>query len=141
MYEVPIHTVGRLAADPERFYRRDGMAVTRVVVEVPRRQQVPGGWRKVGTTRLECRAWAGLAEHIHGSLGAGDRVVVVGRLRERVSQAGRSYDVVLDDLGVSLVFTNAWPLPAEAAGEGRARPVGESDPAAAGQAPGGTPAA
>jgi single-strand DNA-binding protein len=117
MYEIPIHTVGRLAADPERFYRRDGMAVTRVAVEVQERRQTPEGWRRTGTTRLECRAWGGLAEHIHASLGLGDRVVIFGRLRQRPLEGGGStYDVVLDDLGPSLVFTNAWLIPPDEAG-------------------------
>ena len=57
----------------------------------------------------------GLAEHIYDSLGAGDRVVIMGRLRQRANGNGaRDYDVVLDDLGASLVFTNVWPVPADA---------------------------
>lgn len=117
MYEIPIHTVGRLTEDPERFYRRDGMAVTRVVVEVQERRHTPEGWRRTGSTRLECRAWAGLAEHIHASLGLGDRVVIAGRLRQSpLDGGGSAYDVVLDDLGPSLVFTNAWLIPPDEAG-------------------------
>lgn len=114
MNQIPIHTVGRLIGDPERLYRRDGMAVTRITVEVIERRLTPEGWRRAGTTRLECRAWAGLAEHIYASLGAGDRVVVSGRLRQRVLTGGsHDYDVVLDDLGASLVFTNVRPVPVD----------------------------
>jgi single-strand DNA-binding protein len=133
MYEIPIHTVGRLAADPERFYRRDGMAVTRIVVEVQERRQTAEGWRRTGTTRLECRAWAGLAEHIHASLGLGDRVVIVGRLRERQVDGGSHYDVVLDDVGASLVFTNVWLVPDEASAEGVPCPIVVTEPGSADQ--------
>lgn len=141
MYEIPIHTVGRLAADPERFYRRDGMAVTRVVVEVQERRQTAEGWRRTGTTRLECRAWAGLAEHIHASLGLGDRVVIVGRLRERAAEGGSHYDVVLDDVGASLVFTNLWLVPDEAAADGAPCPIVVTEPGCAQSTPDGSPAA
>ena len=132
MNQIPIHTVGRLIGDPERLYRRDGMAITTIVVEVRERRLTPDGWRQAGVTRLECRAWAGLADHIYDSLGAGDRVVIIGRLRQRpLIGGGHDYDVVLDDLGASLVFTNVWPVPADAE-EGAARriTVGSSTTAA-----------
>ena len=38
----------------------------------------------------------------------------MGRLRQRANGNGaRDYDVVLDDLGPSLVFTNVWPVPTD----------------------------
>ena len=115
MNTIPIHTVGRLIGDPERLVRRDGMSVTKVVVEIRERRLTAEGWRQASVTRLECRAWAGLADHIYDSLGSGDRVVIIGRLRQRaLSGGGHDYDVVLDDLGASLVFTNVWPVPADA---------------------------
>lgn len=137
MNQIPIHTVGRLIGDPERLYRRDGMAITTVVVEVRERRLTPDGWRQAGVTRLECRAWAGLADHIYDSLGAGDRVVIIGRLRQRpLNGGGHDYDVVLDDLGASLVFTNVWPVPADAE-EGAARRITvEASTTAAGSANG-----
>ena len=141
MYEIPIHTVGRLAADPERFYRRDGMAVTRVIVEGQARRQTAEGWRRTGTTRLECRAWARLAEHIHASLGLGDRVVISGRLRERQTDGASHYDVILDDVGASLVFTNVWLVPDEAAADGAPCPIVVAEPRPAQSTPDGSPAA
>lgn len=117
MYQIPIHTAGRIVGEPERTYRRDGTAVTRLHIEVLQRRLTAEGWRPEGVTRLECRAWAGLAEHIFASLGAGDRVVILGRLRQRpLSGGGTTYDVVLEDLGPSLVFSNAWPIPPDEAG-------------------------
>jgi single-strand DNA-binding protein len=117
MNQIPIHTAGRIVGEPERTYRRDGMAVTRLHIEIPRRRLTPEGWRPEGVTRLECRAWAGLAEHIFASLGAGHRVVILGRLRQRpLSGGGSTYEVLLEDLGPSLVFTNAWLIPPDEAG-------------------------
>jgi single-strand DNA-binding protein len=117
MNQIPIHTAGRIVSEPERTYRRDGMAVTRLHIEVLQRRLTAEGWRPEGVTCLECRAWAGLAEHIFASLGAGDRVVILGRLRQRpLSGGGTTYDVLLEDLGPSLVFTNAWLIPPDEAG-------------------------
>ncbi len=117
MNQIPIHTAGRIVGEPERTHRRDGMAVTRLHVEILQRRLTPDGWRPEGVTRLECRAWAGLADHIFDSLGAGDRVVILGRLRQRpLSGGGSTYDVILEDLGPSLVFSNAWLIPPDEAG-------------------------
>ena len=119
MNEIPIHAAGRLVAEPDRTYRRDGVAVTRVEIEVKERRLTPGGWRNVGVTRLECRAWAGLAEHIYECLGTGDRVLIIGRLRQRpISPGTLAYDVILEDLGASLAFNNVWPVEPEAPSEG-----------------------
>ena len=107
MYEIPIHASGRLTADPDRTYRRDGVPVTRLMVEVRERRLTSEGWRNVSATQLDCRAWGALAEHAFASLGCGDRVVVIGRLRQRpISPGTTAYDVILEDVGVSLAFTD-----------------------------------
>lgn len=117
MNQIPIHTAGRIVGEPQRTYRRDGMPITRLQVEILQRRLTSEGWRPDGITRLECRAWAGLADHIFDSLGAGDRVVILGRLRQRPFNGGGSvYEVILEDLGPSLVFTNAWLIPPDEAG-------------------------
>lgn len=111
MYEVPINAAGRLVAEPQRTVRRDGMAVTRLDIEVRQRRLIPDGWRNAGTVRLECRAWGQLAEHAFASLGCGDRVVIIGRLRQRpVGPGTTAYDVIIEDLGVSRAFTTVWQL-------------------------------
>jgi single-strand DNA-binding protein len=114
MYEVPINAAGRLVAEPQRTVRRDGVVVTRMDVEVRQRRLTPDGWRSAGTVHLECRAWGKLAEHAFESLSCGDRVVILGRLRQRpVSPGTTAYDVIVEDLGVSLAFTNVWLIPGE----------------------------
>ncbi|MDP9166665.1 MAG: hypothetical protein M3O32_11495 [Actinomycetota bacterium] len=64
MTQIPIHTAGRIVGDSERTHRRDGMAATRLHVEILQRRLTPDGWRPEGVTRLECRAWARLTDHI-----------------------------------------------------------------------------
>lgn len=117
MNQIPIHTAGRIVGEPERSYLRDGMAVTGLHFDILQRRLTTDGWRVEGTTRLECRAWADLAENIFDSLGAGDRVLIPGRLRQRpLNGCPSTYDVILEDLGASLVFTNAWLIPPGEAG-------------------------
>jgi single-stranded DNA-binding protein len=112
--DIPVNAVGHLVSEPNKVYRKDGVAVTTVTVEVVQRRLTTDGWKRVGSTRLTCRAWAGLAEHIFDSLGSGDRVVVIGHLRQRpLTGGGYVYEVVLDDLGPSLVFSNAMPVAAD----------------------------
>lgn len=112
MNQIPIHIVGRLIGDPDRAYRRDGIAATRITVEVQDHKLTSEGRMQPAIARLECRAVAQLAEHIYASLRAGNRVVVFGRLRQRRStEAGGDYDLILDDLGASLLFDNVWPIP------------------------------
>jgi len=114
--EIPISIVGRLADDPELRHRSDGVAVAHFDVVVTERHQVDGQWRSRGTTSLACTAWRALAEHVHASLFRGDRVVLLGRLRQRPSldddKAPYRYDVMVDDVGASLRFTNVWPIAA-----------------------------
>jgi single-strand DNA-binding protein len=117
-------------------YRSDGVAVAHFDVVVTERHQVDGHWRTRSTTLFACSAWRGLAEHIHASIFRGDRVVVVGRIRQRPTLGGDigsyRYDIVVDDLGPSLRFANMWPIPTSAApgesGEGSASGVVVSDP-------------
>jgi single-strand DNA-binding protein len=121
MYEVPINAAGRLVAEPQRTVRRDGVAVTRLDVEVRQRRLTADGWRNAGTVRLECRAWGQLAQHAFDSLSCGDRVVIIGRLRQRpISPGATAYDVIVEDLGASLAFTNVWLIPGESDGTGSA---------------------
>lgn len=118
MNEVPISIVGRLADDPELRHRSDGVAVAHFDVVVTERHEVDGQWRTRCTTPFACSAWRALAEHIHASLFRGDRVVVVGRIRQRPALgsdvASYRYDVLVDDVGPSLRFTNVWPIAASA---------------------------
>lgn len=116
MNEVPVSIVGRLADDPELRHRSDGVAVAHFDVVVTERHEVDGQWRTRCTTPFACIAWRALAEHMHASLFRGDRVVVVGRLRQRPAladdKAPYRYDVMVDDVGPSLRFTNVWPIAA-----------------------------
>ena len=116
MNEIPISIVGRLADDPELRQRSDGVAVAHFDVVVTERHEVDGQWRTRCTTSLACTAWRALAEHVYASLFRGDRVVLLGRLRQRPAldddKAPYRYDVMVDDVGASLRFTNVWSIAA-----------------------------
>lgn len=118
MYEIPIHAVGRLTAQPQRTFRKDGVAVTRLDVEVRERRLTADGWKSMGAVKLECRAWGRLAHHAFVSLSSGDRIVIIGRLRQREISPGRtSYDVILEDLGASLAFNDVTIVEPESSGQ------------------------
>ena len=117
MYEIPINAVGRLTGTPRRTFRKDGVAVTRLEIEVRERRLTADGWKPIGAVKLECRAWGRLAHHAFVSLSTGDRVVVIGRLRQREISPGRTnYDVILEDLGASLAFNDVTIVEPESSG-------------------------
>ena len=59
-----------------------------------------------------------LAHHAFVSLISGDRIVIIGRLRQRENSPGRtSYDVILEDLGASLAFNDGTIVEPESSGQ------------------------
>ena len=113
MTTTSITAAGRLAADPDLDRRDDGVAVTQFVLHVVDRRRMDGQWRSVKVGNLRCTTWGRLAEHVHQSLHRGDRVVVVGQLREHTC-APRDEppvaELAVDDVGLSLRWTDARPV-------------------------------
>ena len=75
--------VGNLVDDPELRFTNNGIAVTNLRVAVTQRVQQDGEWRDGDTSSLRVNVWRGQAEHLADSLSKGDRVMVIGRLRQR----------------------------------------------------------
>jgi single-strand DNA-binding protein len=75
--------VGNLVEDPELRFTNTGIAVTNMRVAVTHRIQQDGEWRDGDTSFLKVNVWRGQAEHLADSLAKGDRVMVIGRLRQR----------------------------------------------------------
>ena len=87
-------------------------------------QDSAGEWQQA-TSYYTVTAWQGLAEHVAASLHRGDRVVVVGRMRqdEWTNEGGetrRRYVIDADDLAASIRYAtievtkaNPQPEPAE----------------------------
>jgi single-strand DNA-binding protein len=75
--------VGNLADDPELRFTNNGTPVANLRVAVTQRVLEGGAWRDGQTSFFRINAWRETASHLADSLHKGDRVVVLGRLRQR----------------------------------------------------------
>ncbi len=104
---------GNLTRDPEIRYTREGQASTSFGLAVTRRWQQRGSdqWEE-STSFFDVVCWRDLAENVALSLTKGSRVVVSGRLEQRVWETEdgdrRSrVELTADDVGASLRFATA----------------------------------
>jgi single-strand DNA-binding protein len=117
--EINVQIAGNLTAAPELRFTPAGKAVaTFQVAQTPRRRN-GNGWVDGTTTFLRCEAWEAMGENVAESLGKGDRVVVVGRLRterftarngDRAGQEITTTRLIVDEIGVSLRWATAKPV-------------------------------
>lgn len=77
-----VSVIGNLGADPELRFTPQGDAVCNFSLAVSRRYQVGGDWKEE-TDWIRVQAWKNLAENIAESLVKGNRVIVVGRFKQR----------------------------------------------------------
>jgi single-strand DNA-binding protein len=75
--------VGNLVDDPELRFTSNGTPVANLRVAVTQRVLEGGTWRDGQTSFFRVNAWRENATHLAESLHKGDRVVVLGRLRQR----------------------------------------------------------
>jgi single-strand DNA-binding protein len=75
--------VGNLVDDPELRFTNNGTPVSNLRVAVTQRVLEGGAWRDGPTSFFRVNAWRETATHLAESLHKGDRVVVLGRLRQR----------------------------------------------------------
>jgi single-strand DNA-binding protein len=75
--------VGNLVDDPELRFTSNGTPVSNLRVAVTQRVLEGGAWRDGQTSFFRVNAWRETATHLAESLHKGDRVVVLGRLRQR----------------------------------------------------------
>ena len=75
--------VGNLVDDPELRFTNNGTPVANLRVAVTQRVLEGGAWRDGQTSFFRINAWRETASHLADSLHKGDRVVVLGRLRQR----------------------------------------------------------
>lgn len=129
-----IHIVGNLCADPELRYTTGGRAVVNLRVAVNEDFQRNGQWEK-RTNFFNVVAWNGLAENIAMSLSTGDRVMVGGRINQRVSEPEpgvKHYwtEIIAADLGVALRWAAVGYIEKTAGdtGGGTTTPAGEPFP-------------
>jgi single-strand DNA-binding protein len=75
--------VGNLVDDPELRFTNNGTPVSNLRVAVTQRVLEDGAWRDGQTSFFRVNAWRENAAHLAESLHKGDRIVVLGRLRQR----------------------------------------------------------
>jgi single-strand DNA-binding protein len=108
------HTVviGNLVDDPELRFTNNGTPVTNFRVAVTPRVQEAGTWRDGETSFFRVNAWRDQATHLAESLHRGDRVMVVGRLRQRTWETPEGErrsvaEIEADEVGASLRWATA----------------------------------
>jgi single-strand DNA-binding protein len=104
--------VGNLVDDPELRFTNNGTPVVNLRVAVTQRVQEGGAWRDGETIFLRVNAWRDQATHLADSLRKGDRIMVMGRLRQRSWETPdgerRSVaEIEADEVGASLRWANA----------------------------------
>jgi len=105
-----VTVVGNLCSDPELRHTSKGVAVADLrIAENRNYQDSTGDWQQE-IAYYSAVVWRRLAEHASTSLRRGDRVVVVGRMRqdEWTTDKGatrRRYVVDCDELAASVRFT------------------------------------
>jgi single stranded DNA-binding protein len=85
--------VGNLVDDPELRFTNNGTPVSNLRVAVTQRVLEDGAWRDGQTSFFRVNAWRETAIHLAESLHKGDRVVVLGRLRQRSWETPEGSDV------------------------------------------------
>ena len=99
--------IGNLVEDPELRFTNTGTPVTNLRVAVTQRLQQNGEWRDGETSFFKVNVWRGQAEHLADSLAKGDRVMVIGRLRQRSWETPEGEkrsvaEIEADEVGASL---------------------------------------
>lgn len=110
--ETIITVIGNLTADPELRFTPSGAAVASFTVASTPRQYKDGEWVDGEALFMRCSAWRQLGENTAESLRRGDRVIVVGRLKQRSydTREGEKRTVVeldADEVGPSVKFKTA----------------------------------
>ena len=105
--------IGNLTADVELRYTAQGKAVAGfTVAESKRVKDADGGWKDGDSTFWRCSLWDAAAENMTESLHKGQRVIVVGEVRQRSfeTQQGEKrtvMEVTATDVGPSLKWSTA----------------------------------
>ena len=110
--EPTLTLVGNLTADPEVRHTSSGATVASFTIASTPRVRDGDTWTDGEALFMRCTAWRQLAEHLAGAVRKGDRLLVVGRLRQRTydTREGEKRTVVeleVDEAGPSLRYAAA----------------------------------
>lgn len=138
MQEFTTTVVGNLTADPQLRIVGSGAPVCsfRIGVTPRHRAKETGEWVDGTSMFLSVSAWRTLAENAHTSLHKGDRVVVIGRMRQRAYTTQLGEERVVWEVDADLVAPDlsrhtallARPPRRETAVVGSQRPAEASSP-------------
>jgi single-strand DNA-binding protein len=114
MPDTHVTIAGNLTADPELTITNSGAAVANFRVAVTARVRDGNTWRDGDTSFYRITAWRDLATNLADSLGKGDRVLVVGQLRQRSWETDEGeqrsvVEVTAEEVGPSLRWATAKP--------------------------------
>jgi single-strand DNA-binding protein len=109
MLDNVMHLAGNVATIPDLRYTPGGVAVCSFRLAQTTRQQTASGWANGPTTFLTVVTWRALADHVARSIDKGDRVMVLGRLRQHDWQTPEGdkrtqYELEASDVGLSLRY-------------------------------------
>lgn len=128
-----VTVIGNLCADPELRHTSAGVAVAELrIAENRSYQDASGRWRQE-TAFYPAVAWRRLADHAAASLHKGDRIVVVGRLRQEEwttekGETRRRSVIDADDIAASLRFTEITVNKTETEADAEPKEYAPDDP-------------
>ena len=109
--ETIVTVVGNVTGTPELRFTNSGVAVANFTVASTPRHMRDGKWVDGDTLFMRCNVWRQPALHVNDSITKGDRVVVVGRLRQRSFEVDGQRRTVteldVDEVGPSLRYASA----------------------------------
>jgi single-strand DNA-binding protein len=114
MPDTHVTIAGNLTADPELTFTPNGAAVANFRVAVTPRVRDGNTWRDGDTSFYRVTAWRDLATNLTDSLSKGDRVLIVGQLRQRSWETDNGdqrsvVEVTAEEVGPSLRWATAKP--------------------------------
>jgi single-strand DNA-binding protein len=106
---APITLTGRLGAEPEIRFSKDGKAIVTMRVATNKRRKLDTGeWEDIDTTWWRVVAFGTLAENIGDTLSKGDAVIVVGNIKGRewedhnTKEKRTGFEVIANSVGADL---------------------------------------
>lgn len=111
--DTEIHLVGNLTDAPELRFSASGVAVASfTVASTPRKfDKASGQWVDCDALFMRCSIWRQAAENVSETFDRGDRVLVIGKLKQRsFEKDGQKRSVIeleVDEIGPSLKWATA----------------------------------
>lgn len=125
-----ITITGNLTKDPEIRYTNSGKPVVNTAIASNRRAKVNNNWQDELNGYFNLTIWDDLGANTAASLKKGDRVTVIGEMRQRQyekdGQTFTNWDVHVREIAPSLRFHHAVPVAANQTHQAPPQPV--SDP-------------